>query len=329
MLSGALVQAAEKPNILFIAIDDMNDWTGFLGGHPQAQTPNMDRLAQKGVNFTNAHCSAPGCSPSRNALLYGVEPFHSGLYAFYDQEGFSRQCAEGHALPFQSFFKANGYNTYGSGKIHHRRSPTPRGVDRIMRRIPSLQKLGLRTTRVTRSGNSHKMSFWPTAQSAGRPSSIIKNASFGVDVLARNTTSRSSWRWASSSRTCRSTPRSGSSISTQRMSNRRASIPTTTMTFPRWAGRSPRSAMTGSSSRTRPGPRFAVPTSPASHGPTTTLAGCSTRWKPVPMPTTPSSCSGRTTATGKAKNGTSASLPCGRKRRGFRSLSGTRGKRSR
>ncbi len=45
---------AERPNILFIAIDDMNDWTGFLGGHPQAKTPNMDALAKKGVNFTNA-----------------------------------------------------------------------------------------------------------------------------------------------------------------------------------------------------------------------------------------------------------------------------------
>ena len=48
-----------RPNVLFIAIDDMNDWTGFLGGHPEARTPQMDRLAKKGVNFTNAHCSGP------------------------------------------------------------------------------------------------------------------------------------------------------------------------------------------------------------------------------------------------------------------------------
>lgn len=100
MLIALTCQAQTRPNILFIAIDDMNDWTGFLGGHPQTQTPNMDRLAKKGVNFTNAHCSAPGCSPSRNALLYGVEPFHSGLYAFYDQEEFSEQVLEGYtSLP--------------------------------------------------------------------------------------------------------------------------------------------------------------------------------------------------------------------------------------
>ena len=51
MVSYATAEAAEKPNILFIAIDDMNDWTGYLGGHPQALTPNLDRLAQKGINF--------------------------------------------------------------------------------------------------------------------------------------------------------------------------------------------------------------------------------------------------------------------------------------
>ena len=77
---------ARPPNILFIAIDDLNDWTGFLGGHPQAQTPNMDLLANRGVNFRNAHTAAPGCSPSRNALLFGIQPFHSGLYPLYDTE---------------------------------------------------------------------------------------------------------------------------------------------------------------------------------------------------------------------------------------------------
>ena len=84
----------------------------------------MDKLAKRGVNFTNAHCSAPGCSPSRNALLYGVEPFKSGLYAFYDQDGFSDKVLDDYtSLP--QFLKASGYDTYGAGKIHHRRKPTP------------------------------------------------------------------------------------------------------------------------------------------------------------------------------------------------------------
>ena len=69
-----------KPNILFIAIDDLNDWTGCLGGHPQAKTPNIDRLAQRGTLFTRAYCPAPACLPSRAATLTGVAPYRSGCY---------------------------------------------------------------------------------------------------------------------------------------------------------------------------------------------------------------------------------------------------------
>ncbi|MBT5691180.1 MAG: sulfatase-like hydrolase/transferase, partial [Opitutae bacterium] len=70
-----------KPNILFIAIDDLNDWVGCLGGHPQAKTPNLDRLAASGMLFTNAHCPAPACNPSRTAIFTGISPHRSGLYA--------------------------------------------------------------------------------------------------------------------------------------------------------------------------------------------------------------------------------------------------------
>lgn len=90
---------------------------GFLGGHPDAKTPNMDKLAEKGVNFTNAHTSAPGCSPSRNALLYGVQPFNSGLYPFYEHDIHEQLMRKYTSLP--RLLKENGYNTYGSGKIHH------------------------------------------------------------------------------------------------------------------------------------------------------------------------------------------------------------------
>ena len=114
--------AAGQPNILFIAIDDMNDWVGYLGGHPAAKTPNMDRLAEKGVNFSNAHCPAPGCSPSRNALLFGAEPFNTGLYVFYNSTVFDEECLDRPSIG--EFFKQNGYNTYASGKIHHARPRT-------------------------------------------------------------------------------------------------------------------------------------------------------------------------------------------------------------
>ena len=110
---------AERPNVLMICIDDMNDWCGFLGGHPQAKTPNMDRLAKKGVNFTNAHCTAPGCSPSRNALMLGVEPHHSGLYPFYNLNHIDTGELDRFTTPLPKLFKDKGYTTCGLTKVYH------------------------------------------------------------------------------------------------------------------------------------------------------------------------------------------------------------------
>src|ERR1043166_1391222 len=72
-------KSADKPNVLFIAIDDLNDWVGCLGGHPQAKTPNLDRLAGHGTLFSNAHVQAPLCNPSRSSLLTGLRPSTTGI----------------------------------------------------------------------------------------------------------------------------------------------------------------------------------------------------------------------------------------------------------
>ena len=72
VISAVLVD--ERPNVLFISIDDLNDWIGCMGGHPQAVTPNFDRLAASGVLISNAHCAAPACNPSRTAVMFGVRP---------------------------------------------------------------------------------------------------------------------------------------------------------------------------------------------------------------------------------------------------------------
>ena len=77
------VGAAKKdarPNVLFIAVDDLNDWIGCLGGHPDVKTPNIDKLAGRGVLFSNAHCAAPACNPSRASLMTGIRPSTSGVY---------------------------------------------------------------------------------------------------------------------------------------------------------------------------------------------------------------------------------------------------------
>ncbi|QDT46965.1 Arylsulfatase [Symmachiella dynata] len=111
--------AAEKPNVLFIAVDDLNDWTGALGGYPGIETPNLDRLAGRGVLFTRAYCSAPACNPSRASLLTGIRPSTSGVYQ--NSQPWRRALPDAVTLPQQ--FQAAGYRVWGGGKIYHGRFP--------------------------------------------------------------------------------------------------------------------------------------------------------------------------------------------------------------
>lgn len=109
------VQKTEiPPNIVFISIDDLNDWVGFLG-HEQAITPHMDQLAAKGFSFTNAHCPAPVCGPSRTAVLSGLSPVSTGVYD--NNIKFSNDLPEIVTLP--EHFRNNGYQVYGVGKLFH------------------------------------------------------------------------------------------------------------------------------------------------------------------------------------------------------------------
>lgn len=177
-------QTQKQPNIVFIAIDDMNDWTGFLQGHPQAITPNMDKLANVGVNFTNAHCSAPGCSPSRNALLYGVEPFNSGLYPFYDSEETQQNLREKYtSLP--QLLKDNGYNTFGAGKIHHgSKGNSIEWTDYLEK--DNSKKIFAPNEGII-FGKDSKMSFRPTINPFEEHTDY-KIASYGLDILQKKHT---------------------------------------------------------------------------------------------------------------------------------------------
>lgn len=109
--------AAAKPNILLISIDDLNDWVGCMGGHPQAKTPNIDRLAKRGVLFTNAHCQSPVCNPSRASMMSGLYPETTGVY-FLDPPP-----SESPVMMKQTFmpqrFENEGYFVSGAGKLFH------------------------------------------------------------------------------------------------------------------------------------------------------------------------------------------------------------------
>ena len=112
--------AADRPNVLFVICDDLNDTVEGLGGHPQARTPNIDRLIRSGVRFVNAHSSNPVCGPSRASLWSGLYPHTSGMYG-YNQNGYTWRDSPvlKDAVTMFEHFRKHGYETYATGKIFH------------------------------------------------------------------------------------------------------------------------------------------------------------------------------------------------------------------
>jgi arylsulfatase A-like enzyme len=123
-MPGALARAAGgadgRPNVVFIVIDDLNDYVTGMGGHPQAHTPNMARLAASGVSFRRAYSNNPVCAPSRGSFFSGLYPHTSGLVHFgkwFENE----TIVNSHTMP--EYFGANGYRTLGTGKLLHHWRP--------------------------------------------------------------------------------------------------------------------------------------------------------------------------------------------------------------
>ncbi len=118
VLFAALPLGAAVPvNVLFIAIDDQNDWIACMGGHPQVCTPSIDRLAARGTFFLNAHCQAPLCNPSRSSIMTGLRPSTTGIYGL--APGIREvEATKNHVTLPQTFTRA-GYFTYTCGKVYH------------------------------------------------------------------------------------------------------------------------------------------------------------------------------------------------------------------
>jgi arylsulfatase A-like enzyme len=125
VLAPVSARAVGRPNVLFIAIDDLNDWEGHLGGHPQAKTPNLDGLARRGTQFVNAHCQAPLCNPSRTSVMTGLRPSTTGVYALDPWFRTDARWREVVTLP--QYFSRAGYRTYATGKVYHDAYPPKEG----------------------------------------------------------------------------------------------------------------------------------------------------------------------------------------------------------
>ncbi|MGR5140422.1 sulfatase [Photobacterium sp. DNB23_23_1] len=112
-------------NILMFAVDDLNDWIGPLGGHPQTKTPNIDKLASKAAVFTNAHASAPLCGPSRASLMTGLAPSTTGIYGQIEDDDIKKanNVAED-SIFLSEYFRNHGYYTAGVGKLFHKKVAT-------------------------------------------------------------------------------------------------------------------------------------------------------------------------------------------------------------
>ena len=103
----------DKTNVLFIAIDDLNDWIGCMDGHPQAQTPHIDALAEQGTLFLNAHTQSPICNPSRTSVMTGLRPSTTGIYGLAPWFRTVEEWKDLVTLP--QHFANSGYTTYTVG----------------------------------------------------------------------------------------------------------------------------------------------------------------------------------------------------------------------
>ena len=115
VLPGLRAAEPQKPNVLFIAVDDLNHWVGYTRRNPQTRTPNIDKLAARGLAFTHSYCAAPACNPSRAALMSGLRPSSTGVY--HNSEDWRPVISPD--LTMVTAFRKGGYFTAGAGKIYH------------------------------------------------------------------------------------------------------------------------------------------------------------------------------------------------------------------
>jgi len=111
-----LLEKKRKPNVVLIVCDDLNDYVTGLGGHPQARTPHIAKLAQTAVSFRRAYSNFPICAPSRSSFLTGIYPHTSKNMAF---DKWYENPVLKNSRTIMEHFGANGYHVMGTGKVMH------------------------------------------------------------------------------------------------------------------------------------------------------------------------------------------------------------------
>ncbi|WP_437221989.1 sulfatase [Planctomicrobium sp. SH661] len=179
--------ADDRPNIVMIVVDDLNDWVGCLQGHPQAQTPHIDALASRGMLFANAHCQAPLCNPSRTSVLTGKRPSSTGVYAL--EPWLRKAPALQDCVTLPEYFKKNGYEVIIGGKLFHGGGPPQEERARYADIWGPESSIGARprSKLVTTPAGNHPLVDWGTFPHADSEKGDYQLASWVEQELPKRT----------------------------------------------------------------------------------------------------------------------------------------------
>jgi arylsulfatase A-like enzyme len=177
MFQSLIFGASKKPNVLLISIDDLNDWVGCMGGHPQAKTPNIDRVAKMGTLFNNAHCQSPVCNPSRASMMTGRYPHTSGVYFLSPDLKEAPVLKNLKTMP--EVFADHGYKTMAAGKIYHTRD------HRFFQIYKSTGGFGPRPQKKISQPHGHPLWDWGIFPDDDNVMPDMKCAKWAVDQLGQ------------------------------------------------------------------------------------------------------------------------------------------------
>ena len=177
MFESLVFGASKKPNVLLISIDDLNDWVGCMGGHPQAKTPNIDRVAKMGTLFNNAHCQSPVCNPSRASMMTGRYPHTSGVYFLGPDLKEAPVLKNLKTMP--EVFADHGYKTMAAGKIYHR------GDKRFFQEYLPTGGFGPRPPKKISQPHGHPLWDWGIFPDDDNVMPDMKCAKWAVDQLSQ------------------------------------------------------------------------------------------------------------------------------------------------